>query len=169
MISLTDNLPGLEPTRKIYGDEWRVPVNVSDELTDSDFNSEFELRGEIQTFNYKKLTKVKPYKGRKRIFEESEGEDSHTDSIEEGDSEYNLDYAISDVDGDNENSITQKEKDLHDEWNNYYTWDENKKEYNSKGKKVKKDFAGYNQDQIQRAETRKKREHNLKKKHLIAI
>jgi hypothetical protein len=138
-------------------------------LSDSDGNSEFESGDKIQTFNYRKLIKVKPYQGRKRIFEESEGEDSYTYLLKEGDSEYNLEYAISDVDGDNENSITQKEKDWHDEWNNYYTWDEDKKEYNSKGKRVKKEFVGYNQDQIQRAEARKKREHNLKKKHLLAL
>jgi hypothetical protein len=53
---------------------------------------------------------------------------------------------ISDVDGDNENSITQKEKDSLDEWNKYYVQDENKKEYNSKGKRVKNDFVGYNQE-----------------------
>jgi hypothetical protein len=141
---------------------------VSTELSDSDTNSEFELGDEIETFNFKKLIKVKPYKGRKGIFEESEGED-YTDSIEEGDSEYNLENVISDVDGDNENSITQKEKCWFDEWNNYYTWDEDKKEYNSKGKRVKKDFVGYSQEQIQRAEGRKKREHNLKKKHFLGI
>jgi hypothetical protein len=41
----------LEPTRKLYGDEWQFPVNVSDELSDSDCNSQFELGDEIQTFN----------------------------------------------------------------------------------------------------------------------
>jgi hypothetical protein len=76
---------------------------------------------------------------------------------------------IPDVYGDNENTIIQKEKDWLDEWNNYYIWDEGKKKYNSKGKRVKNYFVDYSQEQIQRAETRKKREHNLKKKHLLAM
>jgi hypothetical protein len=38
---------------------------------------------------------------------------------------------IPDVDGDNENTITKKEKDWLDEWNNHYKWDEEKKEFNS--------------------------------------
>jgi hypothetical protein len=42
-------------------------------LSDSDGNSEFESGDKIQTFNYRKLIKVKPYQGRKRIFEENEG------------------------------------------------------------------------------------------------
>jgi hypothetical protein len=100
------------------------------------------LGDEIQTFNYKKLVKVKPYKGRKRIDEEGDEEHSYTDSLEEGDSEYNLKNVISDVDGDNENSITQKEKNWIDEWNNFYKWDDDKKEYNSKGKIVKKRLCG---------------------------
>jgi hypothetical protein len=44
-----------------------------------------------------------------------------------------------------------------------------KKEYNSNGRRVKKNFADYSQDQIQRAEARKNKEHNLKKKHLLAM
>jgi hypothetical protein len=76
---------------------------------------------------------------------------------------------IPDVDGNNENTITQKEKNWQDEWNKYYIWDEEKKEYNSRGKRVKNDFVGFSQEQIQRAEARKKRKHNLKKKHLLAI
>jgi hypothetical protein len=76
---------------------------------------------------------------------------------------------IPDVDGDNENKITQKEKDWLDEWNNYYKWDEEKKEFNSNGKRVKNDFVGFSQEQIQRAEARKNKEHNQKKKHLLAI
>jgi hypothetical protein len=98
---------------------------LSDEFSDPEANPVYNLSDEIETFNYKKLIKVKPYQGRKRIFEEGEGEDSYTDSLEEGDSECN--YAFPDVDGDNENSITQKEVDWLDEWNNYYTWDEDKK------------------------------------------
>jgi hypothetical protein len=47
--------------------------------------------------------------------------------------------------------------------------DENKKEFNLSGKRVKKEFAGYNEEQIQRAEARKKKEHNLKKKDLTTI
>jgi hypothetical protein len=74
-----------------------------------------------------------------------------------------------DVDCDNENTITQKEKDWYDGWNKYYIWDEDKKEYNSGRARVPKKFVSYNQVQIQRAEARKKREHNLKKKHLLAI
>jgi hypothetical protein len=45
------------------------------------------LGDNIQTFNYAKLVKVKPYQEKKRIVEESEEEDSHTDSLEEGDFE----------------------------------------------------------------------------------
>jgi hypothetical protein len=73
------HIPGLEPTRKIYSEDWRYPDNVSDELSDPDVNSDFKLCDEIQTFNYKKLIKVKPYQGIKRIYEESEGEDGYTD------------------------------------------------------------------------------------------
>jgi hypothetical protein len=45
--------------------------------------------------------------------------------------------------------------------------DENKKEYNSGGEGVPKEFVGNNYEQIQRAEARKKREHNLKKSTLF--
>jgi hypothetical protein len=103
---------------------------VSTELSDSHANFEFELSNEIETFNFKKLIKVKPYQGRKRIYEESEGED-YTDSVEEGDYEYDLKNVIPDVDSNDENKITQKEKNWLDEWNKYYVWDEEKKEYNS--------------------------------------
>jgi hypothetical protein len=80
-----------------------------------------------------------------------------------------LEYAIPYINGDNENTITQKEKDWYDGWNKYYIWDEDKKECNSKGKRVKNDFVGYSQEQIERAEARKNKEHNLKKKHLLAM
>jgi hypothetical protein len=99
--------PKPERTRNIYDEDWRYPDTVSTELSDSDANSEFELNNKIQTFNFK------------RIYEESEGEDSYTDSVD-GDSEYDLKNVISDVDGDNENTITQKEVDWLDEWNKYY-------------------------------------------------
>jgi hypothetical protein len=148
--------PGLKPSRKIYGEDSRYSDTMSTELSDSDANSKFELGNEIETFNFKKLEKVKPYKGRKRTYEESEWEDSYTDSLEEGDSEYKLKNVISDVDGDNENTITQKEKDWLEEWNKYYIWDEEKKEHNSKGKRVKNDFLSFSQEQIQRAEARKR-------------
>jgi hypothetical protein len=121
-------------------------VIYGDELSDSDTNSKFDLVDEIQTFDYGKLTKVKPYQGRKRMFEESEGEDSYSDSLEEGDSEYNLEYVFCDVDGNNENTIDQKEIDWYDGWNKHYIWDEDKKEYNSKGKRVKNGFVGYSQE-----------------------
>jgi hypothetical protein len=35
------------------------------------------LGDKIESFNYKKLEKVKPYQGRKRIVEESDEEDSY--------------------------------------------------------------------------------------------
>jgi hypothetical protein len=102
-----------ERTRKLYGDEWRYPDSLftepSTEPYDPADHSDFELGNEIETFDFKKLIKVKPYKGRKRIYEESEGED-YTDSVEEGDSEYELQNVIPDVDGDNENTITQKKR-----------------------------------------------------------
>jgi hypothetical protein len=129
------------------------------------------LGDEIQTHKYARLVKVKPYQGRKRIVEESDEEDSYTDSLEEGDSERDLEYMFPDVDDDNENIITQKEIDWYEKWNKYYTWDEDedKKEYNSGGVRVPKEFAGYNSDQMQGVEARKKRGLNLKKKHLTAI
>jgi hypothetical protein len=109
--SLRPRKPKPEPAPKIYGDEWRFSENEYDKSDDSDVNPEFHLADEIETFNYKKLEKVKPYQGRKRTVEETDEEDSYTDSIEEEDSEYNLDYVFPDVDGDNENIITQKEID----------------------------------------------------------
>jgi hypothetical protein len=45
--------------------------------------------------------------------------------------------------------------------------DEENKEFNSNGKRVKNDFVGFSQEQIVRAEARKNKEHNLKKKHLL--
>jgi hypothetical protein len=39
------------------------------------------LGDNILIFNYAKLVKVKPYQGRKRIVEESEGEDSDNESL----------------------------------------------------------------------------------------
>jgi hypothetical protein len=93
--------------------------------------------------------------------------EEYEDSVEEGDSEYDLENVIPDVDGDNENKITKKEVDWFGEWHNYYKWDEEKKEFNSKGKRVKRDYVGFSQEQIQRAEVRKKKEHNLKKKNKI--
>jgi hypothetical protein len=74
-----------------------------------------------------------------------------------------------DVDGDNENTITQKEIDWSDGWNKHYTWDEDKKEYNSGGERVPKEFVAYSNYRIQKAETRKKRGHNTKIKYLTAI
>jgi hypothetical protein len=133
--------------------------------TDTDFN----FGDEIQTFNYKKLVKIKPYQGRKRIVEETDEEDSYTDSLEEEDSQHDLEYVFSDVDDNNENTITQKEKYWYEGWNKHYIWDEDKKEYNLGGRKAPKEFVCYSNEQIQRTERRKKREHNLKKKHLIAI
>jgi hypothetical protein len=46
--------------------------------------------------------------------------EDYADSIEEGDSEYDLENVIPDVDGDNENTINQKEKDWLDECHNNY-------------------------------------------------
>jgi hypothetical protein len=60
------------------------------EYDDSDVDPEFKFGDNIQTFNFVKLVKVKLYQGRKRIVEESEGEDIYTDSLEKGDSEGNL-------------------------------------------------------------------------------
>jgi hypothetical protein len=124
------------------------------------------LEDNIQIFNYAKLIKVKPYQGRQRIVEESDEEDSYTDSLVEGDSEHYLEYVFVDVDGDNENTIVQKERDLYEGWNKYYKWDKDKKELNSGVVRVPKEFIAYSNDQIQRAEARKNRECNLKKKHL---
>jgi hypothetical protein len=162
----------LKPSRKLYGDEWGYPDSLFTEPSTQPYDpvdqSDFELGNVIETFDFKKLIKVKPYKGRKRIYEESEGED-YTDLVEDGDSEYNLENVILDVDGDNENTIIQKEKDWLDEWHNNYIWDEDKKEFNSNGKRLKNDFVDFCQEQIQKAEPRKNKEHNLKKKHLLAM
>jgi hypothetical protein len=49
--------------------------------------------------------------------------EDYADSVEEGDSEYDLENVILDVDGDNENKITQKEIDWL-EWHNNYKMDE---------------------------------------------
>jgi hypothetical protein len=74
-----------------------------------------------------------------------------------------------DVDSDNENTINQKEIDCFEGLNKHYRWDEDKKEFNLGWRRVSKDLVGYNEDQIQRAEARKKREHNLTRKYFIAI
>jgi hypothetical protein len=137
----------LEFNKKLYGDEWRYPDSLftdpPTEPYDPADHSDFELGDDIQTFKFEKLKKVIPYRGRKRIYEESEGEDSYTDSFEEGDSENDLENVIPDVDGDNKNTIIQKEKYWLDEWHNYYKLDKEKKEFNSNGKRVKNDFVGF--------------------------
>jgi hypothetical protein len=98
--------PELEP--EPISKTWRFLENEYDfDATDPDF----KLGDEIQKFNYKKLVKVKPYQGRKRIVEESDEEDSYTDSLEEGDSERDIEYVFPDIDDDNENTVVQKEID----------------------------------------------------------
>jgi hypothetical protein len=44
-----------------------------------------------------------------------------------------------DIDGNNENTITQKEIDWYDGWSKYYTWDEDKKESRKKSRIKKKE------------------------------
>jgi hypothetical protein len=62
----------------------------------------------IEILNYTPLKIVIHYAEIPRIFEDDEAEDSYTDSLEEGDSEGDLEYMHSDVEGENENTITQK-------------------------------------------------------------
>jgi hypothetical protein len=63
--SLHPRKPKLEPTRKLYGDEWRYPVSLftepSTEPYDPTDHSDFELDNDIEIFKFEKLTKVKPY------------------------------------------------------------------------------------------------------------
>jgi hypothetical protein len=96
----------------------------------------FELEDEIQTFNYIPLVKVKSFDGMLRTVEDDDAEDSYTDSLEEGDYERDLEYEYSDVEGENENTIVQKEINWRNEWDKIYKWDDNKKEFNSGRKRI---------------------------------
>jgi hypothetical protein len=53
---------------------------------------------------------IEPVGGRSRIFEDSNENYAYADSLESGDSEYDLDYEYSDEESDNDNTITQNEK-----------------------------------------------------------
>jgi hypothetical protein len=90
-----------ESNKKLYGEDWGYPDldKDNDGSGDSDINTEFNLGDKIKTFNFKKLEKVNPYQGRKRIYEESEMED-YAESVEEGESEYDLENVIPAVEGD---------------------------------------------------------------------
>jgi hypothetical protein len=113
----------------------QFPENKND-YDDSDVHPTFELEHEIETLNYVPLVTSIPLDGITRIFEDAE--DSYTDLLEEGDSENDLEYMHSDVDGENENKIAQSEIDLPYE----FRWEERiKLDYqcmsftNKKGKK----------------------------------
>jgi hypothetical protein len=84
------------------------------------------LRDDIETFNYTKLN-VEPLDGIPRTVEDSEEEDAYIDSLDSGNSEYDLDYKYKDEESDNGNAITQNEIDWLPGWDKYYKWDENKK------------------------------------------
>jgi hypothetical protein len=56
---------------------------------------------------------IEPVHGIPRIFEDSDIDDAYMDSLESGDSEYDLDYKYNDGESDNDNEITQNELDLY--------------------------------------------------------
>jgi hypothetical protein len=90
------------------------------------------------------------------------------DSLDSGDSEYDLDYKYNEEESDNDNIITQNEIDWYKGWNKYYKWDENKKEYTT-NIKMPQEFVSYSIEKIKKVEKRKSKEHNLKRKHLAAL
>jgi hypothetical protein len=77
---------------------------------DDDVDPEFKLGNGIQIFYFVKLND-EPQGGIPKIVEDSEEEDAHIDSLDSGDSEYDLDYKYNDEESDNDNTITQNEID----------------------------------------------------------
>jgi hypothetical protein len=106
---------------------------------------------------------VESINGEPRIFEDSVVDDVYVDSLESGESEYDLDYEYSDEESANDNEITKNEVGWLTKWNKYWKLDENKKEYIKDKKRIPHEYVHYTIEQINKAKKRKDREHNLKK------
>jgi hypothetical protein len=100
----------------------------------------------IDIQDYMKLD-VESVNGEKRLFEESGVDDEYVDSLESG--EYEYDWLT--------------------EWNKYWKWDENKKEYIGSKGRISDAFVHHTIQQINEAKKRKDKERNLKIKQLTAI
>jgi hypothetical protein len=91
------------------------------------------------------------------------------DSLESGDSEYDLNYEYKDEESDNDNNITKNEEDWLKEWNKYWKWDENKKEYIKRNGRIPDAFVHHTIQQINKRKKRKDKERDLKIKQLSVI
>jgi hypothetical protein len=111
----------------------------------------FTPRDKIDLQNHMKFN-VKPVHGIPRIFEDSDDDDAIVDSLESGDSEYNLHYEYSDEESANDNEITNNEKNWYKEWDKYYKLDENKKVYIKNKGRVPGEFVHYTIEQFKKAE-----------------
>jgi chromatin segregation and condensation protein Rec8/ScpA/Scc1 (kleisin family) len=111
----------------------------------------------IDIQDYMKLN-IESVDGEKRLFEESDVDDDYVNSLESGESEYDLNYEYKDEKSANDNEITKHEEDWLTEWNKYWKWDENTN-----------DFVHHTIQQINKAKKRKDKERNLKIKQLSAI
>jgi hypothetical protein len=96
-------------------------------------------------------------------------DDVYVDWLESGESEYDLDYEYNDEESDNDNTITKNEEDWLTEWDKYYKWDKNKKEFIRDRKRIPGDLVHYNIQQINKVKKRKDKERDLEIKQLNII
>jgi hypothetical protein len=80
------------------------------------------LGDEIDLQNLMKFN-IESVNGIPRLFEDSDADDTYVDSLESGDSEYDLHYEYNDEENTNNNEITNNELNWYKEWDKYYKWE----------------------------------------------